>query len=71
MTSYYTWCECHREIGLTDGAVPLIAGYEIRRPVTLWCGCGVPSHWRPVKSRQDAAPVLVYRHVCYTDSVEV
>jgi hypothetical protein len=68
---YYTWCACHREIGATDGAVLIIVGMEIRRPITFWCACGAATHWRPVKLREDTAPVPVYRHVCYTETVEV
>jgi hypothetical protein len=59
---YHTWCQCHREIGQTDGAVLIIAGFEVRAPITLWCACGAPTHWRPVKRREDRAPVPVLRY---------
>jgi hypothetical protein len=59
---YHTWCPCHIEIGQTDGAVLIIAGFEVRSPITLWCACGVPTHWRPVKRREDRAPAPVLRY---------
>lgn len=48
MRAFYTWCPCHRAIGQTDGEVLRIGDVEIRRPITLWCGCGRPTNWRPV-----------------------
>jgi hypothetical protein len=65
---YYTWCACHHEIGQTDGAVLIVAGMEIRRPVTFWCACGVATQWHP-KPRQERAPALA--RICYTEAMEV
>lgn len=71
MKPYISWCPCHREIGQTDGSVLIIAGMEIRRPVTFWCPCGAATYWRPVRKREDQTPVPVYRQICYTERVEV
>lgn len=68
---YYTWCSCRREIGVTDGAVLIVAGMEIRRPVVFWCACGAPTNWHPRKPRQDQTPVPVFQPLCYTEAVEV
>jgi hypothetical protein len=71
LKSYVSWCSCRREVGVTDGAVLIIGGMEIRRPVTLWCACGVATYWRPVQPREDSTPVPAFRPVCYTEGVEV
>lgn len=55
MKPYYTRCACHREIGQTDGAVLIIAGMEIRRPVTFWCACGMSTVWLPYKAPEKRA----------------
>ena len=60
MIPYRSWCNCHKILGETDGAVLIVNGWEIRRPTTFWCACGCATHWRPVKIRIDAAPVPVY-----------
>ena len=54
MKPFYTWCPCRRAIGQTDGEVLRIGDVEIRRPITLWCGCGRPTNWRPIGSRAGA-----------------
>lgn len=71
MKPYYTRCTCHREIGQTDGAVLIIAGLEIRRPITFWCVCGAATHWQPTRARQKRAPVQAQRRVCYTELTEL
>lgn len=71
MKPYFTWCPCHKEIGLTDGAVLIVGGLEARAPLTLWCTCGAATHWRPVRRRVDPAPVPQFRAICCTEAVEV
>ena len=68
---YYTWCSCKREIGQTDGAVLIVAGFEVRRPITVWCACGAATKWHPHKPRQDTTTVPVFQPICYTEAVEV
>lgn len=67
MKSFLSWCSCRREVGQTDGAVLIIGGMEIRRPVTLWCACGAATYWRPVRERQDTAPVPTFERACYSE----
>jgi hypothetical protein len=55
MKPYYTRCACHREIGMTDGAVLIVAGMQIRRSVTFWCMCGVSTPWVPSKAPEKRA----------------
>ena len=70
MKPYISWCPCRKEIAQTDGAVLIIGGMEIRRPVTLWCSCGGSTYWRPTKARE-AQPGPRFEPICYTKLVEV
>jgi hypothetical protein len=73
MKPFISWCSCQREVGLTDGAVLIIGGFEVRRPITLWCACGAATYWRPTRPREDSAalPIYVPAAACYTEAVEV
>jgi len=67
MKPFRAWC-CHKTIGETDGAVLVLNGWEFERPVTIRCPqCQARTLWRPVRRREDVAPLPV---LCYAERVE-